>query len=66
MQEVTVVHNPKGLRVLIDGEPDLSSKPADEVDILAAILEATINQQYENYIKRKKRDKPKNKKGDVN
>ena len=62
MQEVTVKFNPKGLRVFIDGEPDLRSKPTDEVDILAAIFEAAICQQHENYVKRKKREKPKNKK----
>lgn len=66
MQEVTVIHNPKGLRVLIDEEPDLRSKPSDELDVLAAILEAVISQQYENYVKRKKREKPNKKKGDVN
>ena len=58
MQEISVEHNPKGLTVLIDEEVILPGKPQDELDILAAILEATIFQQYENYFKRKKREKP--------
>ena len=67
MQEVTVEHNPKGLKVLIDEEVILPGKPQDELDVLAAILEATIFQQYENYVKRKNRtERSKNKKGDVN
>ena len=66
MQEVTVEHNPKGLTVLIDEEVILPGKPRDELDVISAILEATIFQQYENYVKRKKREKPKSKKGDVN
>ena len=67
MQEINVQHNPKGLTVLIDEEVILPGKPRDELDVLAAILEATIFQQYENYVKRKNRtERSKNKKGDVN
>lgn len=67
MQEITVQHNPKGLTVLIDEEVILPGKPQDELDVLAAILEATIFQQYENYVKRKNRtERSKKKKGDVN
>ena len=67
MQEINVQHNPKGLTVLIDEEVILPSKPRDELDVLAAILEATIFQQYENYVKRKNREeRSKKKKGDVN
>ena len=67
MQEITVQHNPKGLTVLIDEEVVLPGKPQDELDVLAAILEATIFQQYENYVKRKNRtERSKKKKGDVN
>lgn len=67
MQEVTVEHNPKGLTVLIDEEVILPGKPRDELDVIAAILEATIFQQYENYVKRKNREeRSKKKKGDVN
>ena len=67
MQEINVQHNPKGLTVLIDEEVILPGKPQDELDVLAAILEATIFQQYENYVKRKNRtERSKNKKGDVN
>ena len=67
MQEINVQHNPKGLTVLIDEEVILPGKPQDELDVLAAILEATIFQQYENYVKRKNRtERSKKKKGDVN
>ena len=67
MQEINVQHNPKGLTVLIDEEVILPGKPQDELDVLAAILEATIFQQYENYVQRKNRtERSKKKKGDVN
>ena len=66
MQEIIVEHNPKELTVLIDEEVILPDKPSDELDVLAAILEAAIFQHYENYVKRKNREeRSKKKKGDV-
>ena len=52
MQEVTVKGNKTGLRVFIDGEPDLRSMP-DELEIIAIVLEMVISKQHEKYIKRK-------------
>lgn len=52
MQEVTVKGNNTGLRVFIDGEPDLRSMP-DELEIIATVLEMVISKQHEKYIKRK-------------
>ena len=52
MQEIMVKGNNSGLRVFIDGEPDLRSMP-DELEIIATVLEMVISKQYENYVKRK-------------
>lgn len=52
MQEIMVKGNNTGLRVFIDGEPDLRSM-TDELEIIATVLEMVISKQYENYVKRK-------------
>lgn len=52
MQEIMVKGNNTGLRVFIDGEPDLRSMP-NELDIIANVLEMVISKQHENYVKRK-------------
>lgn len=62
MQEINVKGNETGLRVFIDGEPNLLSMPEEEINILATVLEMVISKQYENYTKRKDRDERRNKK----
>ena len=60
MQEINVKGNETGLRVFIDGEPNLLSMPEEEINILATVLEMVISKQYENYTKRKDRDERRN------
>lgn len=62
MQEINVKGNETGLRVFIDGEPNLLSMPEEEINILATVLEMVISKQYENYTKRKDRDERRKKK----
>lgn len=62
MQEINVKGNETGLRVFIDGEPNLLSMPEEKINILATVLEMVISKQYENYTKRKDRDERRKKK----
>ena len=53
MQEITVRNNELGLKVFIDGEPNLRELPDDELTVLATVLEVIIERRYTSYIKRK-------------
>ena len=60
MKEITVRGNELGLKILIDGEPDLRELPDDDLTVLATVLEVIIERRYTNYIKRKGEGKKKN------
>ena len=51
--------NELGLKVFIDGEPDLKELPDDELTVLATVLEVIIERRYTTYIKRKGEGKKK-------
>lgn len=53
MKEITVRGNELGLKIFIDGEPDLKELSSDELTVLATVLEVIIERRYTNYIKRK-------------
>ena len=53
MQEINVKGNTTGLRVFVEGEPDFSKQPDDELTVLASILHHVLIQQIRNYDKRK-------------
>ena len=53
MKEIFVKGNVTGLRVFVEGEPDFSKQPEDELTALASILHHVLMQQIRNYDKRK-------------
>lgn len=59
MQEITVRNNELGLKVFIDGEPNLRELPDDELTVLATVLEVIIERRYTSYVKRKGEGKKK-------
>ena len=59
MKEITVRGNELGLKIFIDGEPDLRELPDDDLTVLATVLEVIIERRYTNYIKRKGEGKKK-------
>ena len=59
MQEITVRDNELGLKVFIDGEPNLRELPEDELTVLVTVLEVIIERRYMSYIKRKGEGKKK-------
>ena len=59
MKEITARENELGLKVFIDGEPDLKELPDDELTVLATVLEVIIERRYTTYIKRKGEGKKK-------
>ena len=59
MTEITVRENQTGLKVFIDGEPNLKDLPDDELTVLATVLEVIIERRYTTYIKRKGEGKKK-------
>jgi hypothetical protein len=59
LKEITVRENELGLKIFIDGEPDLRELPDDDLTVLATVLEVIIERRYANYIKRKGEGKKK-------
>lgn len=59
MKEITVRENELGLKVFIDGEPDLRELPDKELTVIATVLEVIIERRYTSYIKRKGEGKKK-------
>ena len=59
MTEITVKGNTLGLKVFVDGEPKLKDLPADELTVLATVLELVIERRYATYVKRKGEGKKK-------
>jgi hypothetical protein len=53
LKEITVRENELGLKVFVDGEPDLGELPDDELTVLATVLEVIIERRYITYVKRK-------------
>ena len=53
MQEIHVKGNNTGLKVFVEGEPDFSKQPEDELMVVASILHHVLMQQIGNYEKRK-------------
>ena len=54
MKEIAVKNNELGLKIMINGEPDLKEMDEGDFTVLASVLELIVSRQYENYVKRKK------------
>ena len=57
MQEIKIKHNPLGLKILINGTPDIRQVPIAENNVLISQMESIIVQINEKNEKRKKRNK---------
>ena len=51
--------NDTGLKVFVDGEPNLNELEDADLTVLATVLEVIIERQFENYTKRKGEGKKK-------
>ena len=53
LKEICAKTNPLGLRVFVNGEPQLSQMEATELSLMASTLELAISQEFDDYMKRK-------------
>ena len=53
MKEICAKRNSLGLRVFVNGEPQLSQMEATEFSLMASTLELAISQEFDDYMKRK-------------
>ena len=53
LKEICAKTNPLGLRVFVNGEPQLSQMEATEFSLMASTLELVISQYFDDYNKRK-------------
>ena len=57
LKEICAKRNSLGLRVFVNGEPQLSKMEATEFSLMASTLELAISQDFDNDVrKREKRD----------
>lgn len=54
MKEVTLKESDVGLKVFVNGEPDLKELPADELKVFVTALEILIEKRFNSYIKRRR------------
>lgn len=59
MQIIELKSNPSGLKVYVNGKPDLHKAPEEALGIAIAALEPVLSEHYDQYIRRKARDRPK-------
>lgn len=59
MQIIELKSNPSGLKVYVNGKPDLHKTPEEALGIVIAALEPVLSEHYDQYIRRKVRDRPK-------
>lgn len=57
MQEIKIKDNSLGLKILINGTPDIRQVPIAEINVLISQMESIIVQINEKNEKRKKRNK---------
>lgn len=57
MQEVTIKDNPLGIKIYVNGMPDIVFVPDEEIGVLTAQMETVISEMYEKNEKRKKYNK---------
>ena len=53
LKEICAKRNSLGLRVFVNGEPQLSQMEATELSLMASTLELAISQEFDDYTKRK-------------
>lgn len=63
MQEIKIVGNKTGLRVLIDEPPDIRQLHDDDFRVWASALDLILTEHVQNYYKYKSRDKSKGEEG---
>ena len=54
VKEVTLKESDVGLKVFVNGEPDLKELPADELKVFVTALEILIEKRFNSYIKRRR------------
>lgn len=59
MQVIELKRNPAGLKIYINGKPNLRQAPEEALGIAVAALEPVLSEHYAQYIRRKARDRPK-------
>lgn len=59
MQVVELKRNPTGLKIYVNGKPNLHKVPEEALGIASAALEPVLSKHYDQYIRRKARDRPK-------
>lgn len=59
MQVVELKRNQTDLKVYVNGKPDLHKAPEEALGIAIAALEPVLSEHYDQYIRRKARDRPK-------
>ena len=58
MEELQVSSNKTGLKVFINGIPDLNEIQEDDFRVWSVVLERVLTEHFDNYLKRKARDRP--------
>jgi hypothetical protein len=53
LKEICAKANQLGLRIFVNGEPQLSQMEATEFSLMASTLELAISQEFDDYMKRK-------------
>ncbi len=46
------------LKIFVNGKPDLSQAPQEALDIAIAALEPVLSEHFEQYLRRKARERP--------
>lgn len=57
MEEVIIKNNETEMKIYVNGQPDLSKMPPQELELLAGHLDKVLKEHLNNYSKRKKRTK---------
>lgn len=58
MQEIELRHDMTALKIFVNGKPDLSQAPQEALDIAIAALEPVLSEHFEQYLRRKARERP--------
>lgn len=62
LQEIQLPSNKTGIKVFINGVPDVSQVHSDNMKIWATVLDKVLSEHIDNYHKRRARDRPEKKK----
>ncbi len=54
MEEVIIKNNETEMKIYVNGQPDLTKMPPQELELLVGHLDKVLTEQLKNYSKRKK------------